>query len=118
MDPILATVFFPFALRLGLTLHSLKKYWLAIYSAEWSGLLLLALSLPQYSWLALFIASVLSIPVTLLARRNYKGVQWRLLTVMAIAITTLALINMLVLNGLHFLIFSILADSVLFSLLV
>ncbi|EAR55796.1 putative UhpB, Signal transduction histidine kinase,glucose-6-phosphate specific [Photobacterium sp. SKA34] len=102
MDPILATVFFPFALRLGLILHSLKKYWLAIYSAEWSGLLLLALSLPQYSWLALFIASVVSMPVTLLARRYYKGVQWRLLTVMAIAITTLALINMLVLNGVHF----------------
>ncbi len=36
MDPMLATVFFPFALRLGLTLHSVKKYWLAIYAAEWS----------------------------------------------------------------------------------
>ncbi len=102
MDPILATVFFPFALRLGLTLHSVKKYWLAIYAGEWSGLLLLAVSLPNYHWQALVTASVLSIPVTLLARRYYKGVQWRLLVVMAVSITVLAVLNTLALSSFHF----------------
>ncbi|WP_318449518.1 signal transduction histidine-protein kinase/phosphatase UhpB [Photobacterium leiognathi] len=102
MDPILATVFFPFALRLGLTLHSVKKYWLAIYAAEWSGLLLLAVSLPSYHWQALVTASVLSIPITLLARRYYKGVQWCLLVVMAVSITVLAVLNTLALSSFHF----------------
>lgn len=35
LDPELAVFLFPFALRMGIALHCPKKYWGAVYGAEW-----------------------------------------------------------------------------------
>ncbi|MEF1340427.1 signal transduction histidine-protein kinase/phosphatase UhpB, partial [Vibrio rotiferianus] len=74
-DAELAILLFPFALRLGLTLHTRTKYWTTIYLAEWGLTVALALLLEQPQWLMVLVASVLSIPVVYLAKRYYKGDQ-------------------------------------------
>lgn len=92
-DAELAILFFPFALRLGLTLHTAKKYWPSIYSAEWLLAISLATLMSQPQWLTVLAASVASIPVALLATRFYRGTQWQRLSVQALAIVVCACIN-------------------------
>lgn len=94
-DAELAILFFPFALRLGITLHAAKKYWGAVYAAEWCLTISLAILLAQPQWSAILVASALSIPVALVAERYYQGAQWRRLLIQAAAIVACALINML-----------------------
>ncbi|SJZ62089.1 signal transduction histidine-protein kinase/phosphatase UhpB [Photobacterium toruni] len=92
-DPALAILFFPFALRLGITLHTATRYWFVIYSAEWGLIFLLAKALNDLPWWPILIASSLSWPILLVARRYYYGEQWRQLFVMAIAIIATAIVN-------------------------
>lgn len=92
-DAELAILFFPFALRLGVTLHTAKKHWPAIYAAEWLLTISLALLLDQPQWLTVLAASAASIPVTAMAVRfNYRAQSQRLL-VQAAAIIVSSLIN-------------------------
>lgn len=103
LDPNLAIIFFPFALRLGLSLHTPKIYWPGIYGAEWLliGLISEQFHLPET--LGLLIASTLSLPVTYLAQRYYCNPQWRRLLVIAVLLLSFALINnvLLFFNPLH-----------------
>ncbi|WP_064602967.1 signal transduction histidine-protein kinase/phosphatase UhpB [Photobacterium sp. J15] len=96
LDPELAVLFFPFAMRLGVTLHSPKAYWPAVYGAEWWLMISLAVLLDQPQWVSVMAASLLSLPVLWLAHDLYFGSQWRKLCVMATVIGATALINMLV----------------------
>lgn len=94
-DAELAILLFPFALRLGLTLHTRKKYWATIYLAEWGLTVALALLLEQPQWLMVLVASVLSVPVVYLAKRYYKGDQNQHLAVMAVVLLVTSCINVL-----------------------
>lgn len=92
-DAELAILLFPFALRLGLTLHTRTLYWLAIYLAEWSLTIALAILLNQPQWLMVLIASILSIPLIYLAKFHYRGDQNRRLMIMVIIILIAACTN-------------------------
>ncbi len=69
-DPELAILLFPFALRLGIALHTRTAYWPTIYVSEWALTIALATLLEQPQWLTVLIASVASIPVTLIAKNT------------------------------------------------
>lgn len=96
LDPELAVLYFPFALRLGITLHAPKPYWPAVYGAEWWLMVGLAMLLEQALWQPVLAASLLSVPVLWLAQQYYFGSQWRRLCVMGAVIGVTALINTLV----------------------
>ena len=99
VDPALAILFFPFALRLGITLHTASRYWVVIYGAEWGLILLLAKALNDLPWWPILIASGLSWPILWYARRYYYGDQWRQLLVMAAVIISTAIINVVMVMG-------------------
>ncbi|KOO04236.1 signal transduction histidine-protein kinase/phosphatase UhpB [Vibrio nereis] len=92
-DPEMAILLFPFALRLGMTLHTRTIYWPAIYLAEWSLTFALAVLLDQPQWLTTLVASVLSIPVTFVAKKYYYGDLNRHVMIMAIVILVTAFFN-------------------------
>ncbi|CAH8190050.1 signal transduction histidine-protein kinase/phosphatase UhpB [Vibrio aestuarianus] len=94
-DPELAILFFPFALRLGITLHTPKYYWPAIYAAEWWLTVALAILMDQPQWLTVLAASAASIPLIAVAQRYYYGSQQRRLSVMGVIIVLSALTNTL-----------------------
>lgn len=93
LEAQLAVLFFPFALRLGITLHTSKRFWPAIYGAEWCLIVSLAVLLDKPQWLAVIAASVVSVPVLWFAQKYYYGLQLRRLCIMAIVILSTALIN-------------------------
>ncbi|MDW2115624.1 signal transduction histidine-protein kinase/phosphatase UhpB [Vibrio sp. 1731] len=94
-DPELAILLFPFALRLGVTLHTRTAYWPTIYLSEWGLSIALAMLLGQPQWLTVLIASIASIPVTLIAKKYYYGDQNRHLAVMSAVIIISAFINVM-----------------------
>ena len=98
-DPELAILFFPFALRLGITLHTSPRFWACSYIAEWLLTIALAMLLEQPQWLTILGASLLSIPVTWLTKRYYFGTQWRRLVVMSTVILSTAFINVLAVSS-------------------
>lgn len=93
MDAELAILLFPFALRLGVSLHSPKKYWPAIYGAEWFLTISLAVLLEQPQWLTVLAASVASIPLIWFVQKYSVETQWRRLSTMGGVIVLTALIN-------------------------
>ncbi len=98
VEPELAILFFPFALRLGITLHSEKRCWPAVYGAELWLMVSLAVLLEQPQWLAVILASLSSIPLIWYAQKYYYGSQLRRLCVMGVLILTAALMNTLILQ--------------------
>ncbi|EGQ8173264.1 TPA: signal transduction histidine-protein kinase/phosphatase UhpB [Vibrio vulnificus] len=94
-DAELAILLFPFALRLGITLHTHTRFWPTIYLAEWGLTIALALLLDQPQWLMVLVASVLSIPVVCLAKKYYRGDHNQHLAIMAVIIVITASINVL-----------------------
>ncbi|OAJ92587.1 signal transduction histidine-protein kinase/phosphatase UhpB [Vibrio bivalvicida] len=94
-DAELAILLFPFALRLGITLHTRTKYWAIVYLAEWGLTVALALLLEQPQWLMVLVASVLSVPVVYLAKKYYHGDQNQHLAVMAVLILVTSCINVI-----------------------
>lgn len=72
-DPILSFLFLPFALRLGISLHSKKAYFLVSYFAEWSIFLLLKLAYPELALPSLFLLSFISLPILFLLSPYYQG---------------------------------------------
>ena len=94
-DPELAILLFPFALRLGVALHTRTAYWPTIYLSEWGLSIALAMLLGQPQWLTVLIASIASIPVTLIAKKYYYGDQNRHLAVMSVVIIISAFINVM-----------------------
>ncbi|HHX8522223.1 TPA: signal transduction histidine-protein kinase/phosphatase UhpB [Vibrio diabolicus] len=94
-DPELAILLFPFALRLGVALHTRTAYWPTIYLSEWGLSIALAMLLGQPQWLTVLIASIASIPVTLIAKKYYYGDQNRHLAVMSVIIIINAFINVM-----------------------
>ena len=99
LDPELAVLYFPFALRLGITLHAPKSYWPAVYGAEWWLMAALAVLLEQPQWGSVLAASLLSLPVLWQAQQYYYGSQWRRLCVMGAVIGVSALINTLIVGA-------------------
>ena len=83
LDYELAVLFCPFALRLGVTLHSPRSLWPVIYSAEIFLIIVLAILLGPQQWILILSASIVSIPMLWLASEHYSGSQWRRLWVMA-----------------------------------
>ena len=93
--PELAILFFPFGLRIGLVLHCPKKYWLAIYGAEWALLVALFSIYLQIEWIYLFAASFTSLPILAFAYDYYKGNQWNRLCVIGFVIVVISFTNSL-----------------------
>jgi len=99
MEPELAILLFPFALRLGVSLHTPKAYWPAVYGAEWWLTISLAILLEQPQWFAVLAASIASIPVVWFAHKLHVGTQWRRLCVMAGVIVATSLLNVVAISS-------------------
>ncbi|MCG9750024.1 signal transduction histidine-protein kinase/phosphatase UhpB [Vibrio brasiliensis] len=95
-DAELAILLFPFALRLGITLHTHTKYWLTVYLSEWGLTIALAILLAQPQWLMVLVASALSIPLVYVAKKYYTGDQNRHLAIMTFVIVITSCINVAV----------------------
>lgn len=95
-DPILSFLFFPFALRVGILIHTNMKYWGAVYLAEFSVLLLLVISFPQTDYSSIFKLGLISIPILFFFRKYYFGSQLRCLLLQGFLILLLSMINALV----------------------
>ncbi|AGH80931.1 sensory histidine kinase UhpB [Psychromonas sp. CNPT3] len=96
LAPEQAILLFPFALRLGLTLHSPMRFWPAIYLSEWLLMIALAtvLNLPQ--WQMMFLLSLLSLPIIYIAKKHYVGEQWQRLSIMGVLVVLIATLNTLI----------------------
>ncbi|WP_340614912.1 signal transduction histidine-protein kinase/phosphatase UhpB [Xenorhabdus thailandensis] len=98
-DSELAILFFPFALRLGIVLHTPKRYWTTIYSAEWGLTICLTILMGQLQWLTVLTASMASFPLVWFASRYYCGNQWQRFAVMAGIILTTSMINVVAISN-------------------
>lgn len=92
-DSLLSFLFFPFALRVGLLIHSDVKYWLSIYLAEFSTIFLLFLAFPEKDYSAIIFLSPLHIPLLFITKSYYFGSQLRCLLLQGVLISLLSLIN-------------------------
>lgn len=99
LEAELAILFFPFALRLGITLHTPKRFWPAVYGAEWWLMISLAILLDKPQWFSVILTSVISVPILWFAQKYYYGSQWRRLCVMAVIILLTAAINTLIIGN-------------------
>ncbi|MGF1723893.1 signal transduction histidine-protein kinase/phosphatase UhpB [Photobacterium nomapromontoriensis] len=99
LDPELAVFLFPFALRTGIALHCPKKYWIALYGAEWGLIVVLASQVGHPLWNSALLTSFLSFPILWLAHRQYYGMQLRRLCVMGAVIGVLAFVNLSLSGG-------------------
>ncbi|MEQ2024552.1 signal transduction histidine-protein kinase/phosphatase UhpB [Xenorhabdus szentirmaii] len=100
-DSELAILFFPFALRLGIVLHTPKCYWLTVYVAEWGLTVGLALLMGQLQWLTILTASIASFPVVWFASRYYCGSQWQRFAVIICVLLLTSVINVLAVSNHH-----------------
>ncbi|CDG17423.1 signal transduction histidine-protein kinase/phosphatase UhpB [Xenorhabdus doucetiae] len=100
-DSELAILFFPFALRLGIALHTPKRYWSVIYCSEWGLTVCLALLMSQPQWLTVLTASMASVPLVWFARHYYCGSQWQRFAVMAGLILTTSMMNVVAISNHH-----------------
>ncbi|AOM40373.1 signal transduction histidine-protein kinase/phosphatase UhpB [Xenorhabdus hominickii] len=98
-DSELAILFFPFALRLGIVLHTPKRYWPTIYGAECWLTIGLALLMGQPQWLTILMASIASLPLVWFACRYYGGSQWQRFAVMMGVILATSIINVVVVSN-------------------
>jgi len=92
-EPELAILLFPFGFRIGLVLHCPKKYWLAVYSAEWTLLAALFRFYLHIEWIYLFAASFVSLSILSFAYDYYKGNQWNRLRVIGLVIIVVSFSN-------------------------
>ncbi|MDC9593865.1 signal transduction histidine-protein kinase/phosphatase UhpB [Xenorhabdus sp. IM139775] len=100
-DSELAILFFPFALRLGIVLHTPKCYWPVVYCSEWGLTICLALLMSQPQWLTVLAASIASLPLVWFASHYYCGSQWQRFAVMAGLILTTSMINVVAISNHH-----------------
>ncbi|CCW30147.1 signal transduction histidine-protein kinase/phosphatase UhpB [Xenorhabdus nematophila] len=98
-DSELAILFFPFALRLGIVLHTPKHYWPMVYGAECSLTICLALLMGQPQWLTVLTASIASLPVMWFASRYYGGAQWQRFVVIIGVILATSVINIVAVSN-------------------
>ncbi|MFM2481947.1 signal transduction histidine-protein kinase/phosphatase UhpB [Celerinatantimonas sp. YJH-8] len=98
-DPVMAMLLFPFALRLGIIIHSPKAYWLPLYLIEWSIIAYLGLILPIAHWPLILLLSLLSLPISYLFLPFYHGKQWQKLGGSGLLILAIATLNMILLAG-------------------
>ncbi|PHM69435.1 signal transduction histidine-protein kinase/phosphatase UhpB [Xenorhabdus kozodoii] len=98
-DSELAILFFPFALRLGIALHTPKRYWMPLYGVEWGITVCLALLMGQLQWLTILTASMVSFPLVWFASRYYCGSQWQRFAVMAGIVVATSIINVVAISN-------------------
>ncbi|KAA6209208.1 signal transduction histidine-protein kinase/phosphatase UhpB [Avibacterium paragallinarum] len=98
-DPLLSFLFFPFALRIGILIHTKIKYWFSIYLAEYSILLLLYIAFPENNTFSIIFLGLLNIPLLLIFKKYYFGSQLRCLLLQGLLISLLSLINALYFIG-------------------
>jgi len=91
----LAILLFPFGFRIGLILHSPKKYWSAIYGAEFALILGHIFLFNRPEFIFLIMASLFSIVILSVAHDYYHGGQWQRLRVIGIAIIATSVTNTL-----------------------
>ncbi len=89
----LAILFFPFALRLGVCLHISRKYWLAVYLAEWCLTISLAILLGQSQWFSVLAASLASLPLLWNLKPLFYSEQWKKLSFMGSTVLLQSCIN-------------------------
>ncbi|OOF70860.1 signal transduction histidine-protein kinase/phosphatase UhpB [Rodentibacter caecimuris] len=98
-DPILAFLFLPFSFRIGVLIHTPRKYWSIIYIAEFTIFLLLSFSLSNLNYLLLFILSAVSFPIVYWLYPFYKGEQWKKLLSQIFLISLMSMVNAFLVGG-------------------
>ncbi|MFC0323819.1 signal transduction histidine-protein kinase/phosphatase UhpB [Gallibacterium melopsittaci] len=76
-NSLMAFLFFPFALRVGILIHSVQRYWSAVYLAEYSVLLLLIFAYPENNYFTVVLLSIISLPILMLFHKYYVGSEFR-----------------------------------------
>lgn len=92
----LSVLFLPFALRLGVNLHTKPHFWGVSYGVEIGVLYLLSTLDTTPNALFLWLLSAISFPITWLARSYYIGNEMRKLSVQAITSLLISLCNALI----------------------
>ncbi|WP_443091043.1 signal transduction histidine-protein kinase/phosphatase UhpB [Basfia succiniciproducens] len=92
-NSLLALLFLPFALRLGINLHTPKIFWLVSYCAEFCILSLLMYASPNEYYLPAIILSIASLLVTFIGQKYYQGNEARKLAVQGVIAVFVSLLN-------------------------
>lgn len=95
-NALLALLFLPFALRLGLNLHTPKRVWFVTYGAEYGVLALLVYASPNDYYLPAVILSAVSFPLTFILKEYYHGNEARKLAIQALLTLGIGAVNALV----------------------
>lgn len=93
---LLALLFLPFALRLGINLHIPKRFWAVTYLAEYIVLALLAYASPDEHYLPAALLSAVSFPIVFIFKEYYQGNETRKLAVQGVLTLLMSGINALV----------------------
>lgn len=93
---LLALLFLPFALRLGINLHTPKRFWFVTYGAELATLALLIISSPDEAYLPAVILSFCSLPITFMMQEYYQGHEGQKLALQGILALGVSGLNALV----------------------
>ncbi|BFU59352.1 MULTISPECIES: signal transduction histidine-protein kinase/phosphatase UhpB [Rodentibacter] len=95
-NALLALLFLPFALRLGINLHTPKIFWLVSYGAEIGVLVLLMYASPEEDYFSAMILSFCSLPITVIMREYYQGNERRKLAVQGVLALGVSVFNGLI----------------------
>lgn len=98
-NTLLALLFLPFALRLGINLHTPKRFWCVTYAAEYLTLALLAYAsfgATEEHYLPAVILSAVSFPLTFIMQEYYQGNEARKLAVQGVLALGVSGLNALV----------------------
>ncbi|THA07700.1 signal transduction histidine-protein kinase/phosphatase UhpB [Rodentibacter pneumotropicus] len=95
-NTLMALLFLPFSFRLGINLHTPKRFWWVSYGAEFAVLGLLRYSSPDEYYLSVSILSFVSVPITLVIKTYYYGNEIRKLKIQGGLALVMSFINGLV----------------------
>lgn len=95
----LAILFLPFGLKIGLLLHTKRKYWVAIYIADILLIMSIANLNTQFRFDILLLVSLISMPFLNYIYRYYKGEQFKRLTIIFISVFICSIINAILLSA-------------------
>ncbi|VEH68044.1 sensor protein UhpB [Rodentibacter pneumotropicus] len=95
-NTLMALLFLPFSFRLGINLHTPKRFWWVSYGAEFAVLGLLRYASPDEYYLSVSILSFVSVPITLVIKTYYYGNEIRKLKIQGGLALVMSFINGLV----------------------
>lgn len=111
-DALLALLFFPFAFRLGVLLHSPTALWFGYYVAEWLVLGLIQLNGVEPNYAVVYPLSLVSLPCLYYVKSRYVGLPYQQFLRQLTLAVGLALLNAVGLWFFHYSVFYLFLISI------